>query len=138
MKVEARLFELLTGFFLLMAVVYGVFTAYSRAGMEWVGVTAITLTGGLTLITGTFLRFVARRIELRPEDRLDAEVVDGAGELGFFSPGSWWPILIAGAASIVAVALAMDLYWLLAAGAVSLIATVAGLVFEYHRGPEKH
>ncbi|MGL6235175.1 MAG: cytochrome c oxidase subunit 4 [Segniliparus sp.] len=138
MKVEARLFEILTGFFFLMAVIYGIFTAYSRAGMEWVGVTAITLTGGLTLITGTFLRFVARRIELRPEDRLDAEVAEGAGELGFFSPGSWWPILIAGSAAIVAVALAMDLFWLLAAGAVCILATVAGLVFEYHRGAEKH
>ncbi|ADG97530.1 Cytochrome-c oxidase [Segniliparus rotundus DSM 44985] len=138
MKVEARLFELLTGFFFFMAVVYGVVTAYSRVGMEWVGVTAITLTGGLTLITGTFLRFIARRIELRPEDRVDAEVAEGAGELGFFSPGSWWPILIAGSAGIVAVALAMDLFWLLAAGAACVIATVAGLVFEYHRGPEKH
>ncbi|EFV14366.1 cytochrome c oxidase subunit 4 [Segniliparus rugosus] len=138
MKVEARLFEILTGFFFVMAVIYGVFTAYSRAGMEWVGVTAITLTGGLTLITGTFLRFIARRIELRPEDRLDSEIAEGAGELGFFSPGSWWPILVAGGASIIAVALAMDLFWLLAAGAVSVVAAVAGLVFEYHRGAEKH
>jgi hypothetical protein len=138
MKVEARIFELLTGFRFVMAVIYGVFTYYSRAGMEWVGVTAITLTGGLCLITGTFLRFIARRIELRPEDRLDAEIAEGAGELGFFSPGSWWPILVAAGASVVAVALAMDLPWLMAGGVVALITTIAGLVFEYHRGPEKH
>ena len=29
------------------------------------------------------------------DDDLDAEVSDGAGELGFFSPHSWWPLPLA-------------------------------------------
>ena len=28
----------------------------------------------------------------RPEDRKDGEIADGAGELGFFPPYSWWPL----------------------------------------------
>ena len=139
MHIEARLFEFLTAFFALVTVVYGVLTAlYANGGIEWAGTTALVLTTGLTLITGTFFRFVARRLDTRPEDYEDAEVSDGAGELGFYSPGSWWPLLIALSASVTAVAVALWLPWLIAAGAVFVIATAAGLVFEYYTGPEKH
>ena len=51
-------------------------------------------------IAGSFFWFVSRRIDPRPEDRPDAEIAEGAGDLGFFSPGSYWPIGIAGAATI--------------------------------------
>ncbi|HEY6574166.1 MAG TPA: cytochrome c oxidase subunit 4 [Mycobacterium sp.] len=139
MHIEARLFEFLTAFFALVTVVYGVLTAlYANGGIEWAGTTALVLTTGLTLITGTFFRFVARRLDTRPEDYEDAEVSDGAGELGFYSPGSWWPLLIALSASVTAVSVALWLPWLMAAGAVFVIATAAGLVFEYYIGPEKH
>src|SRR5882757_2482422 len=139
MHIEARLFEFLTAFFALTAVGYGVLTAlYATGGIEWAGTTALVLTTGLTLLTGTFFRFVARRLDTRPEDYEDAEIADGAGELGFFSPGSWWPLLIALSASVTAVATALWLPWLLAAGVVFILASVAGLVFEYYTGPEKH
>ncbi|MDT5080792.1 MAG: hypothetical protein QOJ80_5429 [Mycobacterium sp.] len=139
MHIEARLFEFLTAFFALTAVGYGVLTAmYATGGIEWAGTTALVLTTGLTLITGTFFRFVARRLDTRPEDYEDAEIADGAGLLGFFSPGSWWPLLIALSASVTAVAVAMWLPWLIAAGVVFVLASVAGLVFEYYIGPEKH
>src|SRR5258708_1857727 len=139
MHIEARLFEFLTAFFALVTVVYGVLTAlYANGGIEWAGTTALVLTTGLTLLTGTFFRFVARRLDTRPEDYEDAEVSDGAGELGFYSPGSWWPLLIALSASVTAVAVAMWLPWLIAAGVVFVLASVAGLVFEYYIGPEQH
>ena len=139
MHIEARLFEFLTAFFALSAVVYGVLTAlFARGGVEWAGTTALVLTTGLTLLTGTFFRFVARRLDTRPEDYEDAEIADGAGELGFYSPHSWWPLLIALSASVTAVGMAMWLSWLIVAGVCLILATVAGLVFEYHVGPEKH
>jgi Cytochrome c oxidase subunit IV len=139
MHIEARLFEFLTGFFALAAVVYGILTGlYAYGGIEWAGTTALVLTTGLTLITGTFFRFVARRLDTRPEDYEDAEIADGAGELGFFSPHSWWPLLIALSASVTAVGIGLWLPWLLATGAVMVIASAAGLVFEYYTGPEKH
>src|ERR1700755_2017508 len=134
MHIEARLFEFLTAFFVLSAVVYAVLTAmFQYGGVEWVGVTALVLTSGLTLITGTFFRFVARRLDTRPEDYEDAEISDGAGELGFYSPHSWWA---AGVCPVVGVALWLP--WLIAAGACFVLSTAAGLVFEYYTGPEKH
>ncbi|MGH4014913.1 MAG: cytochrome c oxidase subunit 4 [Pseudonocardiaceae bacterium] len=132
MRVEARIFEIVTAFFFLSAVVYGLWS-----GGEPVGSVALTLTGGLTLIIGTYFRFVSRRVRMRPEDNAEAEISDGAGELGFFSPGSYWPFGIALSASVVGVALAFAEWWLLVGGIALVLITIAGLVFEYHVGPRE-
>ncbi|SHF45368.1 cytochrome c oxidase subunit 4 [Streptoalloteichus hindustanus] len=129
MKVEARLFEVITIFFFGAAIVYGFLAK------EPVGITAITLTGGLSLIIGTYFRFVARRVETRPEDNPDAEISDGAGELGFFSPGSYWPVGLAAAAALGGVAVAFFHVWMLVIAVPIILIMVAGLVFEYHVGP---
>ena len=131
MRVEARIFEILTAFFFTSAAIYGL---WSHG--EPVGSVAITLTGGLTFIVGTYFRFVSRRVRMRPEDNTEAEISDGAGELGFFSPGSYWPFGMALAASVVGYALALDQWWMVAIGLALVIGTVCGLVFEYHLGPK--
>jgi hypothetical protein len=139
MHIEARLFEILTAFFVLAAIGYGALTGiFQYGGIEWAGTTALVLTAGLSLIIGTFFRFVARRLDTRPEDYEDAEVSDGAGELGFFSPHSWWPVLIALSASVTAVGVALWLPWLIVGGVVFVLSSVAGLVFEYYLAAEKH
>ena len=129
MKVEARLFDITTGFFFAAAIVYGVWAK------EPVGLVALILTGGLSLIISTYFHFVARRTEERPEDDPDAEIADGAGELGFFSPGSYWPFAVAASAAVAAISLAFWQVWLLVIGAALLLFTVGGLVFEYHTRP---
>ncbi|GAA3876915.1 cytochrome c oxidase subunit 4 [Saccharothrix violaceirubra] len=138
MKVEARIFDLVMGFSFLMAVVYGYWTWSATGVVEPVGAVALALTGGLALIVGTYFRFVARRIEVRPEDNAEAEVSDGAGELGFFSPGSYWPVALAAAAGTAGVALAFWHVWLLVIAVVLVLIAVGGLVFEYHTGPNHH
>jgi hypothetical protein len=131
MKVEARIFEIITAFFFISAVIYGVWAG------EPIGTTALTLTGGLTLIIGTYFRFVSRRVKMRPEDNAEAEVSDGAGDLGFFSPGSYWPITIAAAATLAGYGIAFGEWWLLGMSLVAVLMAVAGLVFEYHVGPNR-
>ncbi len=80
---------------------------------------------------------MARRIEQhRPEDNPDAEVSDGAGELGFFSPGSYWPVAVAASAGLCGIALAFWQIWLLVIATVLILITVGGLVFEYHTRPD--
>jgi hypothetical protein len=139
MHIEARLFEFLTAFFVLSAVVYGILTSmFAHGGVEWAGTTALVMTAGLTLITGTFFRFVARRLDTRPEDYEDAEISDGAGELGFYAPHSWWPVLGALAFAVTAVGAALWLPWLIVAGVAFVLTAAAGMVFEYYWGPEKH
>ena len=138
MRVEAKLFELLTVFFLFATLLYGGFTTFSSKGTEYAGTTALVLTTGLGLIVATYLRFVSRRLDLRPEDVEDAEISDGQGELGFFSPGSIWPVTLAAAITLTATGLAFFEPWLIAVGAVTVLGAVFGLLFEYYLGPEKH
>jgi len=138
MRIEARIFELLTVFFIVVAIIYAVFTGMSRTGVEWAGLTALVLTAGMALIIGTYFRFVARRLDLRPEDYEEAEIADGAGDLGFFSPFSFWPIALAASATLTATGLAYVEPWFVLLGVLCVLFSVGGLVFEYHMGPEKH
>ncbi|WP_033295560.1 cytochrome c oxidase subunit 4 [Amycolatopsis jejuensis] len=137
MKVEARIFYLVAGFAVVVAVIYWVMTALYATDQkaEPVGIVALFLTAGLAFLAGSYMQFVSRRIEPRPEDREDAEISDGAGELGFFSPGSYWPVALAAAAALAGLALAFFHIWLLVMALVALLIAVGGLVFEYHTGP---
>jgi hypothetical protein len=131
--VEARLFEFLTAFFFVAAIAYVVLSG------EPAGSAALFLTGGLTLIVGTYFRFVARRLESpRPEDNPAGEVSDGAGDVGFFSPGSYWPIMLAGAVALTALSLAFMYFWAVAISLVIVLICVGGLLFEYHIRPADH
>jgi hypothetical protein len=137
-KVEARVFLGLAVFFWLSAILYGVWTgtpnSFSHGHVEWAGLAALILSGGLVGIPGSFFWFVSRRIDARPEDRPDAEIAEGAGELGFFSPGSYWPIGIAGGGTTAGIGLAFFQIWLVIVGVVAILFTVGGLLFEYYIG----
>ena len=132
MQVESRIFEILAAFFFVAAI------AYTILAQEAVGVAALFLSGGLALIVGTYFRFVSRRLEYRPEDNPEAEVSDGAGDVGFFSPGSYWPIMLAGSAALVGISLAFFYIWAVVISGALLLIAVAGLVFEYHIRPAEH
>jgi hypothetical protein len=138
MRSESRIFNGIAVFLFVMAAVYGLWTREidigSAQGTEWVGVVALILAGFLCMMCGGYFSFVARRIDLRPEDRADADISEGAGDLGFFSPGSYWPITVAAAASIAGLGIVFWAPWLIAIGAVAVIAAVGGLLFEYYTG----
>jgi len=127
-KVEALIFNVIGVFCLVMATVYGV---WSR---EPIGTTALVLSGGLTFLVGGFFWFISRRIDARPEDRKDADIADGAGELGFFSPGSYWPFTLALSAATMGLALAFFYAWLILIAAAALLVSIGGLLFEYYVG----
>ena len=132
MKVESRIFEIVTVAIFVMGIVYAVLA------QEPVGIAGLFLTGGLTLIIGTYFRFVSRRLEERPEDNPAAEVSDGAGDVGFFSPGSYWPLAVAACAALVGISLAFFYIWALVIAGTMLLMAVGGLVFEYHIRPAEH
>ncbi len=132
MKMEALVFNGLAVFLVGLAVVYGIWA------QEPIGTTALALSGGLCLIIGGFFWFVSRRIDLRPEDRKDADIAEGAGDLGFFSPGSYWPVTLAAAASLLGAGLAYYYVWLIIIGVVALMISIGGLLFEYYHSPPAH
>jgi hypothetical protein len=127
MKVEGWLFAAGFFFFAIAAVIYGLLAE------EPVGTVALAFTAGLAFLIGYYLLFTARRIDPRPEDSKTAEIVEGAGELGFYSPHSWWPLAVAGSAAISFLGVAVG-WWLFIIGAGAGVLAVIGLVFEYYRG----
>ena len=128
MKVEALIFNLITVFCVVAAIVYGV---WSR---EPLGTTALALSGGLTGLIGGFFWFVSRRIDARPEDRKDADMAEGAGELGFCPPASYWPFALAASAGLMGLALAFFYEWLILIAGFALLVTVGALLFEFYVG----
>jgi hypothetical protein len=133
MKVEAWLFGTGVFFFVPVAVVYGFLTHWS----EWVGVLGMLLLGGLAGMIGSYLGVTARRVGVRPEDREDAEIHEGAGEQGHFSPWSWWPIVLGAAAATAMLGIAVG-WWIFFIGVGLGIVALIGWVFEYSRGDHAH
>ena len=128
MKVEALIFNIIGVFCVIAAVVYGLWSH------EPIGTTALVLSAGLTFLIGGFFWFVSRRIDARPEDRKDADMADGAGELGFFPPASYWPFGLALSAGLMGLALAFFYSWLILIAAAALLITIGGLLFEFYTG----
>ncbi|MEX5631996.1 cytochrome c oxidase subunit 4 [Parafrankia sp. FMc2] len=93
------------------------------------GTAALTLCAGLGFLVGGYLVFTGRRIGMRPQDLPDAEVVDGAGELGHFTPGSYYPFFLGASASVTAMGLAFGI-WLSILGAVLTFGFAVCLVME--------
>jgi hypothetical protein len=133
-RIEARIFLGVAGFLFVCAVVYAIWTGADddQGRVEMAGTTALVLSGGLALVVGSYFWFVARRIDPRPEDRSDAEIAEGAGELGFFSPGSYWPLGIGLSAALGSIALALLQVWLVVIAVAGVLATTGGLLFEYY------
>lgn len=127
MKVEGLLFGV---YALFLAVTTAVYWLLSQ---DPTGTTALLLGGGLASIVAYYLWFTSRRMEARPEDRGDAEISEGAGEIGFFPPHSWWPIWLAGAFTITMLGTIFG-PWLFLIGFGLLVVTASGFLFEYYVG----
>jgi hypothetical protein len=132
MKAEAWIFAICSLFFLLVAPAYWFIT------YDWTGTSALTMTFLLALLVTFYLGFHARRMDPRPEDRSDAEIADGAGELGFFPPYSWWPLWCGACLATIVFGIAMAAWWLFLIGVALGGVALCGWIFEYYRGDHVH
>jgi len=134
MKTNIVVLSILAVYFGLLATVYTVWSLIADGAMEWAGSLAIALSGVLSLLIAFFLQiqFNNQGGEL-PEDRLDANIDDGDAELGFFSPWSWWPIVLAAGAAIAFVGLAVG-FWVALYGLPLVLIGLVGWSYEYYRG----
>lgn len=129
MKATGFMFSVLAGFFAIVSVVYWFWSK------DPTGTTALVLTFGLCVLIGYYVLYTIRRVPPQPEDRSDADISDGAGELGFFSPHSWWPIAVAAGFSVFALGLIFGV-WLSLIGVAILATAATGFLFEYYVGRE--
>jgi len=131
MRVEGWLFLGCGVFFIGADVVYW-YTSYDPTGT-----TALALAVGLAILAGFYVLFTGRRLPPRPEDNPQGEIVEGTGEVGFFSPHSWWPLFLGAAAAVAALGFAIG-WWLVLIGFLLVVFTSIGFVFEYYRGHFSH
>ncbi|GAB3126170.1 cytochrome c oxidase subunit 4 [Glaciibacter psychrotolerans] len=136
MKANVNLFWILTVFFAISSAGYTVWSLLdpAHAKVEWAG----TITLALCAILFAFVGFYLDRVHKAqggemPEDRLDANIDDGDPELGFFSPWSWWPIMLAASAALLFLGLGIGFWICFIAVGVGVISLV-GWVYEYYRG----
>lgn len=129
MKSNWRLFAGLTVFYALLAVVY----TYVTGANEPVGITGMILAACLSGMVGFYIWFTQKRIGFDiPSDDLNAEIADDAGELGFYSPHSWWPLPVAVSATVMALGLVIG-WWLVLIALAALIVSIIGFVTEYEK-----
>jgi hypothetical protein len=131
-KTEAWIFAITTSFFVVVS------PAYWLIAGDWTGTSALVMTTLLAAMVTLYLGFHASKMEPRPEDRKDAEIADGAGELGFFPPYSWWPLWCAAALGVIVYGVAMGAWWLVIIGFGLGALALCGFVFEYYRGEHAH
>jgi len=101
------------------------------------GTAALIMSTLLAALVTAYLGFHANKMDPRPEDRKDAEVVEGAGELGFFPPYSWWPLWCAMTLAAVVLGVVFG-WWLFIIGVGAGSITLIGWVFEFYRGEHAH
>jgi len=134
MRANVAIFWVIGAFFALADVAYIVWTIVETGEPEWVGLVAIALSAVLAAFIAFYLGRVhkAQGGEL-PEDRVDANIDDGDAELGFFSPWSWWPIMLAAAAALGFLGLAVG-FWITFIAVPVVVVSLVGWTYEYYRG----
>jgi hypothetical protein len=134
MKTNIVVLWVMALYFFVLTAVYTVWAIIDTGVVEWIGSIAIGLSG----ILASFIAFYLQ-VQLRnqggflPEDRLDADIDDGDPELGFYSPWSWWPFMLAAGAAIAMFGFSVGIWVAFYAIPVVLIALV-GWSYEYYRG----
>lgn len=132
MKVETYIFGVNAAFFALVAPAYW-FISYDPTGTA-----ALVMTALLAILITLYLGVHASKMEARPEDNHVAEVADGAGELGFFPPYSWWPLWAAATLALSVYAVALGAWWLVVIGLGLGSIALTGWIFEYYIGEHAH
>lgn len=131
MKIEGLLFAMGAVFY---AVIAGIYWYFSR---DQIGTTALALTGALAFLVAFYALYTSKRVYPRPEDRLDAEVDEADPEYGFFSPHSWWPLVLGFSTMVIVFGLIFAV-WLIVLGVFVLLVALIGWMFEYYRGAFAH
>ena len=127
MKANWKLFTGLAVFYAIMAFIY------YWVGGEVVGITGMILAACLAAMVGFYVWFTQKRIGFDiPSDDLDGEIADDAGELGFYSPHSWWPLPVALSSCVTGLGLIIG-WWLVLIGVGALLISIVGFVTEYEK-----
>lgn len=124
-------------YFTLATAAYAIWSTIEYGTFEIIGTAAMAMLIILAVFIAFYLNNASRRAGVLPEDNLDAEIADDSGEIGFYSPWSWWPFVIGASASVAFAAIAVG-WWLFFVALPFALVGIVGFVFEYDRGAHAH
>ena len=131
MKIQGKMFLWLSLFLGIVAVAYGLWSK------EPVGTSALTMSFGLALMIGFYLAFTAKRVDAGAGDNENAEVADDSGEVGFFSPHTWQPLVLGAGCSMAFLGPVFG-WWLLFISLPLIFAGIFGWTLEYYHGENQN
>ena len=134
---SVRILLAMAAYFVLATVAYGIWTYLEFGAIEPIGTAAMGLTMVLSIFIAYYLYSGHRRTAMLPEDNLEGNISDESGEVGFFSPWSWWPLILGASAALAFLALAVG-WWLFYISIPFVLVGVIGFVYEYSRGQHAH
>jgi hypothetical protein len=112
-------------FLVITGVIYWVWSGeVSGTVMLFFGGIAYALIFAFVLVV-----FLRRKHIPRPEDRKDAEVEDGAGEIAYFPGNSIWPVAMGAAAIALAIGAAYG-KWFWAIGGILMLGALIGFAVD--------
>ena len=127
MKIEALVLLGVATFFGIVGAVYW-FTSYEDGGTMMLIGTCL-----LGLLPGSYYLWWHRRIGDRPEDRDDATIEEGAGQIATFPNSSIWPFVLGMGAFMLVLAFAFGSWFFFPAVGLMLTALI-GVTAESRRG----
>ncbi|MEY3561250.1 MAG: hypothetical protein RL068_402 [Actinomycetota bacterium] len=137
MLTNIRVLLVLAAYFTAATLGYGIWTYIEWGYIEPIGTAAIGLLIILSLFIAYYLWSGHKRAGNLPEDNLLGNIEDDSGEVGFFSPWSWWPLMLGSSAALAFASLAVGWWMFFIALPIGMV-SVVGFVYEYSRGAHAH
>lgn len=136
MKSNIVIFWSLAIYCWVLAVVYSVWNYIDHESIEWVGSTALVLSGALAAMIAFYLGLVVKNQGgVLHEDLEEADIDEGDPEIGHFAPWSWWPIVFAFGGSAVVFGFALNgNFFVIFFSIPILVVGAIGWVYEHYRG----
>lgn len=137
MKSNIVILLVMAAYFTVADIAYVVWNYLDNGGVEPIGTAAMGLLVILSLFIAYYLYAGMKRTATLPEDRLDGNIEDESGEIGFYSPWSWWPLVLGASAGLAFLGLAVG-WWVFYIALPFAIVAIVGFVYEYDRNAHAH
>jgi hypothetical protein len=137
MKTNIVVLLVMAAYFTVADIAYGVMTYQEYGAVEPIGTAALGLLVILSVFIAYYLYSGMKRSATLPEDRNDGNIEEESGEMGFYSPWSWWPFALGLALALLFAGLAVGSWVIFIAIPFALVAVI-GFVFEYDRYAHAH
>ena len=137
MKTNIVVLLVMAAYFTIADIAYAIWTYEEYGAVEPIGTAAMGLLVILSVFIAYYLYSGMKRTATLPEDREDGNIEDESGEMGFYSPWSWWPLALGASAAIMFTGLAVG-SWVMFIAIPFALVSLDGFVFEYERYAHAH